>query len=140
MKMIKTYSELIRIPSFEERFEYLRLNAKVCQETFGNFRYLNQKFYRNTPEWKSIRRKVIIRDNGCDLAFQGREIYDRVYIHHITPITIDDILNETELLYDLENLICVSFDTHQAIHYGNSELLVLDPIVRQPNDTSPWRR
>lgn len=140
MKMIKTYSELIRISSFEERFEYLRLNGQVCRETFGNYRYLNQTFYRNTPEWRSVRRKVIIRDNGCDLAVPGRDIFDRIYIHHINPITIDDILNESPLLYDLENLICTSFDTHQAVHYGDTNLLILDPIIRKPNDTTPWRR
>lgn len=139
MTNIRTYSELILIPTFEERYKYLRLGGKVGEETFGFDRYLNQIFYKD-PEWLRVRDDVIFRDNGCDLGIEGREIYGRVLIHHINPITKDDILNRSRKLFDLENLICTSKLTHDAIHYGDDSILLKDPIERMPNDTCPWRR
>jgi hypothetical protein len=135
---IKTYSELITLPTFEERYRYLRLEGEVGKETFGWDRYLNQVFY-STDEWKSFRRAVIVRDMGCDLGITDREIGGRIYIHHIEPITIDDILQRRPCLLDPDNVICTSFNTHQAIHYGDESLLVLAPIERTKNDTCPWR-
>lgn len=135
---MKTYSELITLPTFEERFEYLKLNGRVGQDTFGFDRYLNQMFY-NTPEWKRFRDSIILRDNGCDLAIPDREIFGRIYIHHLNPLTKEDILNRAEVLFDPENVICMSFDTHNAVHFGDIDLLPRDPIVRTKNDTCPWR-
>ena len=135
---IKTYSELILLPTFEERFRYLQLNGSVCKETFGFDRYLNQNFYRSA-EWKRVRDKVIIRDNGCDLGIEDRLIYGNVLIHHMNPINDKDIYNLTDILFNPEYLICVSHNTHNAIHYGNEELLVKAPIVRTKNDTCPWK-
>ena len=136
---MKTYTECISLPTFEERFEYLKLSGGVGMETFGSSRYLNQIFY-GTPEWKKIRRDVIARDEGCDLAYQDRPINTKIYIHHINPITIDDILNRKESLFDLENLISVSFNTHNAIHYGDKSLLIpSSPTERKPFDQAPWR-
>ena len=135
---IKTYSELILLPTFEERFRYLQLNGSVCKETFGFDRYLNQNFYRSA-EWKRVRDKVIIRDNGCDLGIEDRLIYGNVLIHHMNPINDKDIYNLTDILLNPEYLICVSHNTHNAIHYGNEELLVKAPIVRTKNDTCPWK-
>lgn len=138
-KIIRSYSELIKLPTFEERFEYLRLSAIVGDPTFGYERFLNQVFYRS-PEWKRIRNEVIRRDNGCDLAIEDRSIIDRIEIHHITPITSDDIENNGDLLYDLNNLICTSPSTHKAIHYGDMSLITRsEPIVRRSNDTCPWK-
>lgn len=135
---IKTYSELILLPTFEERFRYLQLNGSVGKETFGFDRYLNQNFYRSV-EWKRVRDKVIIRDNGCDLGIEDRLIYGNVLIHHMNPINDKDIYNLTDILLNPEYLICVSHNTHNAIHYGNEELLVKAPIVRTKNDTCPWK-
>lgn len=135
---IKTYSELILLPTFEERFRYLQLNGSVGKETFGFDRYLNQNFYRSA-EWKRVRDKVIIRDNGCDLGIEDRLIYGNVLIHHMNPIDDKDIYNLTDILLNPEYLICVSHNTHNAIHYGNEELLVKAPIVRTKNDTCPWK-
>lgn len=135
---IKTYSELILLPTFEERFGYLQLNGSVGKETFGFDRYLNQNFYRSA-EWKRVRDKVIIRDNGCDLGIEDRLIYGNVLIHHMNPIDDKDIYNLTDILLNPEYLICVSHITHNAIHYGNEELLVKAPIVRTKNDTCPWK-
>lgn len=135
---IKTYSELSRLKTFEERYQYLRLNGSVGRETFGFDRYLNQVFYRS-QKWKSIRNQVIIRDNGCDLGIEGREINGRILIHHMNPISLDDIVNESDLLLDPEYLICTVHSTHNAIHYGDENLLILDPIVRSKNDTCPWK-
>ena len=136
----KTYSELIQLPSFIERYRYLRLDGKAGEITFGNERYLNQILYKS-PEWKSIRREVILRDNGCDLGIDGRDISGPPIIHHINPITVEDILNRNPAVFDLENLICVSRRTHNAIHYADEELLLIDEVIeRTPNDTSPWRR
>ena len=138
MKNIKTYSELITIPTFEERFEYLKLDGQVGVETFGFDRYLNQAFYKS-DEWLSIRNYVITRDNGCDLGMEGYEIYGRILIHHINPITKDDIIQRSRILLDPENLITTVKRTHDAIHYGDSNLLMKAPIERRKNDTCPWR-
>lgn len=136
--MILSYSELITLPTFEERYRYLRKSGIVGEETFGSHRHLNQILYRS-PEWRQVRNNVIVRDNGCDLGMEGYEIRDRVYIHHINPITLDDILNRTPALFDMDNLICVSFNTHQAIHYGDESLLpIISFTERTPGDTKLW--
>lgn len=135
---MKTYSELIRLATFEERFRYLRLSGGVGYETFGFDRYLNQKFYAST-EWKRVRDAVILRDNGCDLGVSDRIIGGKVLIHHMNPLTRDDILNRNDKLMNPEFLICVSHATHNAIHYGSEDLLVTTPPERKPNDTCPWR-
>lgn len=135
---IKTYSELIALPTFEERYEYLRLNGRVGEDTFGFDRYLNQNFYRSA-EWRRIRDRVIVRDNGCDLAIDDRIIYGKILIHHMNPITDKDLFNLSDILLDPEYLICVSHNTHNAIHYGDGKRLVKDPIVRTKNDTCPWK-
>lgn len=134
----RTYSELCTLPTFKDRFEYLKLNGQVGSETFGFDRYLNQIFYRS-QEWKSIRDEIIVRDNGCDLGIEGREIRGRIYIHHMNPIMVDDLLGRTDLLLNPEYLIATSYNTHQAIHYGDDGLIVPDPTERRPNDTCPWR-
>ena len=139
MRSIRTYSELIKIPTFEERYEYLRLGGKVGEETFGFDRYLNQMFYRS-KEWRSIRDHVITRDNGCDLAMEGHEVYSRILIHHMNPITADDILQRSEYLLNPEYLISTIKRTHDAIHYGDRSLLIVAPIERTKNDTCPWKR
>ena len=135
---IKTYSELILLPTFEERFRYLKLSGRVGEETFGLDRYLNQIFY-TSEEWRRIRRDVIVRDNGCDLGIWDREIHGLITVHHLNPISVDDILNRTEILLNPEYLICVSDLTHKAIHYGDERLLITAPIERRPNDMCPWR-
>ena len=138
-RIIRTYNELVRLPTFEERYEYLKLTSLVGDSTFGYERYLNQAFYRS-PEWKRVRRQVILRDKGCDLGIEGRDIIDRIEIHHITPITIEDIETASQILLDPDNLICCSPNTHKAIHYGESNLITpSEPTVRKPNDTCPWR-
>ena len=136
---IKIYSELILLPTFKERFRYLKLGGKVGEETFGFDRYLNQKFYKS-KEWLSVRDYVIIRDNGCDLAMEDRPIESRIIIHHLNPITRDDIINQTEFLLNPEYMICTIKRTHDAIHYGDESLLFDAPIERTKNDTCPWRR
>ena len=135
---IKTYSELITIPTFEERFEYLQLRGAVGKDTFGYDRYLNQVLYRS-PEWKRLRNQIIIRDCGCDLACDGYDIYGKVLIHHLNPITVDDVLTRSRKVFDPDNLVCVSHNTHNAIHYGDVDLLITGPITRTKNDTCPWR-
>ena len=135
---IKAYSELIELPTFEERFEYLQLKGIVGQETFGFDRYLNQILY-NSKEWKHLRNEIIVRDNGCDLALEGFEIHGRILIHHINPITIDDVIKRREMVFDPENLICVTHNTHNAIHYGDKSFLITGPIERRANDTCPWK-
>ena len=135
---IRTYSELITIPTFEERFEYLQLKGSVGKDTFGYDRYLNQVLYRS-PEWKRLRNQIIIRDGGCDLACDGYDIYDKVLIHHLNPITVEDVLARSRKVFDPDNLVCVSHNTHNAIHYGDMDLLVTGPIIRTKNDTCPWR-
>ena len=136
----KTYSELIAIPTYNDRFRYLKMSGKVGETTFGFERYLNQIFYK-CPEWIETRNKVIVRDEGCDLAFPGYEIRGKIIIiHHINPITIDDIRNRSPKLFDLENLITVAHKTHNAIHYGDESFLIGQTIVtRKPNDTCPWK-
>ena len=136
---IKTYSELITFSTFEERYRYLRLSGVIGEDTFGFDRYLNQVFYRS-QKWKSIRDHVIIRDNGCDLGIEGREIHGRIIIHHMNPITIEDIEKESDFLLDPEYLISTIHSTHNAIHYGDESLLAKAPIKRSRNDTCPWRR
>lgn len=143
MKMntnIKTYSELITIPNFIDRFRYLKLSNRVGEETFGFDRYLNQKFYK-MPEWKEVRNYVIVRDNGCDLGIEDREIPDgeKIIIHHLNPMSIKDIKNKLDWILDPEFLICTTKRTHDAIHYGDEMLLYHEPINRMPNDTCLWR-
>lgn len=136
--MIRTYSDLIQLSTFEERFEYLSLKGQVGEETYGFDRWINQKFYKSS-EWKQIRYKVIDRDLGCDLGIPGREILDRIYIHHMNPILVQDIRDSSQYLLNPEYLICTTQNTHQAIHYGDKSLLVLDFTERRPNDTCPWK-
>lgn len=136
--IIKTYSELITIPTFLERFEYLKIGGRIGEETFGYDRYLNQIFYTSN-EWRTFRRDMIIRDNGCDLVMSDREISGQIILHHINPITVEDVLNRAPCLFDPENVVCVTPNTHRAIHYGDKHLLVSDPIIRYKNDTCPWK-
>lgn len=135
---IRTYSELITLPTFEERYKYLQLSGFVGEETFGFDRYLNQNFYRS-QEWKRIRDFVIIRDNGCDLGIEDREIFGKIIIHHMNPINIKDIRDVSDYLLNPEYLICTTHQTHNAIHYGDDNLLVKGPIERSPNDTCLWK-
>lgn len=137
--MIRSYHDLILIPDFHERFKYLALNGNVGDATFGYSRYLNQMLYK-MPDWKSVRRQVIIRDKGCDLAHPDYEINGQpAYVHHIEPISADDILEHNSKVFDLDNLITTVFQTHQAIHFGDESQLPALPIERKPNDTCPWR-
>lgn len=136
---IKTYSEVIALPTFVERFEYLKLGGRVGAETFGYDRYLNQTLYRS-PEWKRFRRDMIVRDNGLDLAFEGYEIHGKILLHHIDPLTPEDVIRRDPKIFDPENVICVSLNTHNAIHYGDKDLLLTEFITRTKNDTCPWRR
>lgn len=137
---IKTYSELMLIPTFVERYRYLRIGGRVGEDTFGFERYLNQKFYQST-EWRRFRDSIIVRDMGCDLGMEGFEIGGSIYLHHINPLTKEDLrYNRAEALMNPENVICVSFNTHQAIHYGDESLLPRVPIMRSRNDTCPWRQ
>ena len=135
---IRTYSELIQLPTFEERFRYLQLSGSVGKETFGFDRYINQNFYRSDA-WRRVRDQVIVRDNGCDLGIEDRMIYGKILIHHMNPINDKDIINLTEILLNPEYLICVSHVTHNAIHYGDEELFMKEPIERSKNDTCPWK-
>ena len=137
---LRTYSELITLRTFEERYRYLKLGGRVGEETFGFDRYLNQIFYKS-PEWKSVRDFVIVRDHGCDLACPDREILgSRILVHHMNPISVDDILSRSQFLLDPEYLITTVKNTHDAIHYGDENLLFTGPIERTKNDTCPWRR
>lgn len=136
---IKRYSELILLPTFEERYKYLQLNGVIGDETFGFDRYINQMFYRS-QEWKQVRDYVIVRDNGCDLGIEGHEIRGKILIHHMNPIGIKDIQQVNKILLDPEYLITTMLSTHNAIHYGDESLLVKDPIERSKNDTCPWKR
>lgn len=136
---MRTYSELIKLPTFEDRYEYLRLDGEVGATTFGSDRYLNQLFY-TSDEWRSLRDLVIIRDNGCDLAVDGYDIRKFIVVHHMNPISVEDILQHSAKLIDPEFLICTSDKTHKAIHYGDASLLPRPPIARFQNDTCPWRR
>lgn len=138
MKIIRTYSELITLPTFEERFNYLKLKGQVGKDTFGFDRWLNQIFYRD-PEWKRVRDYVIVRDNGCDLGVDGYEINGRILVHHMNPISKEDILERSKYLLDPEFLISTIHNTHNAIHYGDEDLLIKTPIERTKNDTCPWK-
>lgn len=136
---MRTYRELIRLETFKERFRYLKLSGCVGEATFGYDRYLNQDFYRS-KEWKTVRNEIIVRDMGCDLALEGYEIRGKIFIHHMNPIEMKDIVNTSEFLLDPENLICVSMETHNAIHYGDESLLRSKVLIeRKPNDTCPWK-
>ncbi len=135
---MRTYSELANLPTFEERFRYLRLGGGVGKETFGFDRYLNQRFY-SSAEWKRVRRDVIIRDNGCDLGIFDRVIGGRILIHHMNPVSPHDILRRNDILTNPEYLVCVSHETHNALHYGDESLLVSMPPERKPNDACPWK-
>jgi hypothetical protein len=136
----KTYSELVTLPTFEERYEYLKLGGKVGEETFGYDRWLNQMFY-NSREWKDFRRDIIVRDMGCDLGISDREIQGLIIVHHINPIPKYAIEKRMlDVLMNPENAICVSHNTHNAIHYGDVGLLITEPIDRKQNDTCPWRQ
>lgn len=137
--IIRTYSELITLPTFEERFRYLKLDGAVGQDTFGFDRIFNQRFYKSR-EWKRVRDIVIARDMGCDLGIEDREIYGNILIHHLNPISLEDLENHTDYLLNPEYLICTTHATHNAIHYGDESLLVTAPIERTKNDTCPWRR
>lgn len=136
--MIRIYSELVSLPSYLDRYKYLKIGSKVGVATFGFNRYLNQLFYQSSA-WKRVRDQVIIRDDGCDLAHADYPIAGRIYIHHLNPIQIDDLEDFNPDVLDPNNLVCVSFDTHQAIHYGDESLLPKDPIERFENDQIPWR-
>lgn len=135
----KSYSELIALPTFDERFRYLMMNGRVAQETFGVNRWLNQVFYKS-PEWLHLRPQIIVRDESCDLAFPGQDIYERAIIHHINPITEEDILQRNlDKLLNPENLVTTTKKTHDAIHYGTALYSMIQVPDRKPNDTIPWR-
>lgn len=136
---IKCYSELITIPSFIERYRYLKIGGRVGADTFGHDRYLNQILY-HSDEWLDFRDEIIIRDNGCDLACLGFELIDRILVHHINPITVEDVLRRDPKIFDPENVISTCLNTHNAIHYGDESKLILLPIERTRNDTCPWRK
>lgn len=139
-KNIRTYSELSKLKTFRERYDYLKLDGTVGEETFGFDRYINQMFYKS-EEWKRIRNYVITRDNGCDLGIPDRKIVDSVIlVHHMNPITKEDIINKNEILLDPEYLITTIKPTHDAIHYGDESLLAEDLVIRSKNDTCPWKR
>ena len=136
----KRYSEMITMSDFDDRFRYAKLDGQVGMDTFGFDRYLNQQFYRS-KEWKRLRDQIIIRDNGCDLGVSGHEISGKIYIHHLNPLSPEDITESTEKLFDPDNLVCVSAETHNAIHYGDESILEKNKIVeRSPGDTCPWKR
>lgn len=138
---MKTYSELITLKDYSDRLEYLLLYSQVGDPTFGRDRILNQTFY-SSPEWKRFRRQIIIRDHGCDLAHEDFPVTHstKLLIHHINPITMDDIQNRSTKLMDPDNVVCVTFETHQAIHFANKDLILMQkPIERTPHDTIPWR-
>lgn len=137
--MDKCYSELIKLKTLIERYEYLRTFSKIGEETFGGSRYLNQYLYTKSDLWKSVRRKVILRDNGRDLGLDDYIIQGRIIVHHINPLTKEQLLNFDPCIFDEENLISCSHNTHNAIHYGDKSLLPQDPIERRPFDTCPWR-
>lgn len=135
---IKSYSEMCSFSTFIERFNYLKLNGKVGAETFGFDRYLNQVLYCS-QEWKRFRRQVIIRDNGCIFGLDGYDINGRLIVHHINPITLEQIEQRDPMIFSMENVVCVTHNVHEAIHYGDESLIPTDPIIRKPNDTCPWK-
>lgn len=137
--MIRRYSELKRLETFKERFDYLKLNGKVGRETFGFDRWLNQLLYHRRNEWKEVRREVIIRDNGCDLGIEGEDIKDRIYVHHMNPITIQNVLDDDPDMFNPEYLICVRHSTHNGIHYGCWDHIPKPFTERRPGDTCPWK-
>ena len=133
---IKTYEELSRLKTFDERFRYLVIGGTIGEETFGYDRWLNQRFY-TSEEWKRLRRQVIIRDEGCDIGIPGMEIGDHLIVHHMIPVTKLDVLSHSQALINPDFLICTSLKTHNALHYG--DLSILEPFIeRRPNDTCPW--
>ena len=136
--MIRTFHELSKLSTFEERFRYLQLTGTVGQETFGFDRIVNQRFYTSS-EWKQIRDHVILRDEGCDLGVRGREIYGKILIHHLNPISLEDLIERSEFLLNPDYLICTTHETHNAIHYGDENLLARMPVERTRNDTCPWK-
>lgn len=135
---MRTYRDLVVLPTFEERYKYLRIAQNVGVETFGFNRYLNQRLY-SSSEWKNLRHRIVVRDNGCDLAMDGYPVSDRGVIHHINPITVDQLTSGDDSIFDPDNLILCSWKTHQAIHYGDISQLIIKPIERRPGDTCPWR-
>lgn len=137
--MIRTYTELSKLKTFKERYEYLKIGGKVGEDTFGFDRYLNQMFYK-TDEWRSARDAVIVRDCGCDLGVEGHEIYGKIIVHHMNPITMEDIVNRSDFLINPEYLITTVHSTHNAIHYGDESLLPIVPVERTKGDTCPWKR
>ena len=152
MKTMKSYSELITLNTFDERCNYLKIKGNIGDATFGGYRNLSQSIYKNNDEWRRVRNRVIVRDNGCDLAMPDRSIigdgdYEnslvyrpKIIIHHINPLTVDDVLYRPYLIYDMDNLVCTSFNTHNCINYGKDLDTIFDPLItRRPNDTAPWR-
>lgn len=135
----KSYLECIQLSTFLDRYRYLQIGGFVGKETFGYDRYLNQILYR-TAEWKRFRRDIILRDNGCDLGCEGYEIFGNILVHHINPITVEDVVNRNPCIFDPNNVICTSLNTHNAIHYGDETNLITELVVRKPNDTCPWKR
>lgn len=136
--MIRCYNDLIQLKTFEERFSYLKLHGKVGEDTFGFDRYLNQQLYKSR-RWKMARSQVIIRDDGCDLGLDGYQLDNYIVVHHMNPLTLEDLEEERDEIFDPNYLICCSSRTHKAIHFGDENLLSRDPIIRRPNDTCPWR-
>lgn len=136
---MRRYSELITLPTLKERFEYLKLEGAVGRDTFGFDRWLNQVLY-SSKEWKAVRNRILVRDSSCELAIPDRPIFGKVYIHHMNPITKEDILNRSDFIFNPDYLVCCSFDMHNAIHYGDdSKIMIQDYVPRTPNDTCPWR-
>lgn len=135
--VIRTYSKIKRFQTFGARYDYLRLGGLVGDPTFGYDRWINQMLYTST-RWRAVRDKIIIRDDGCDLGIEGREIHDKIIVHHMNPITMEDIENDNPIIYDPEFLICTSVNTHNAIHFGDESLLLRLPAERRPGDTCPW--
>lgn len=136
----RSYSELVTIPTFKERYEYLKLNGRVGEETFGFDRYLNQRFYKSS-EWRRLRNEIILRDSGCDLGMEDREIQGTIIIHHMNPVSVEDLMYHIGHVMNPDFLICTSLTTHNAIHYGDESLLLRDDVVeRKPYDTCPWRQ
>lgn len=135
--MMKTYSTMLSYNRFEDRFKYLQIPSKIGEDTFGYNRYLNQQLYQSL-DWKRVRDKVIVRDKACDLACSDREIHKYILVHHINPITLEDILERNPIIFDMENLVCVSRKTHNAIHYSDESALQFTPVTRMPNDTKLW--
>jgi len=137
--MIKSYRDLRRLQTFEERFNYLKMGGVVGRSTFGYDRYINQALY-NSQEWKFVRRDIIVRDNSCDLGIEDRDIHDKIIVHHINPITIEDIEYGNDCVFDFDNLICSTHNTHNAIHFGDASLLIQLPRERRKGDTDLWSR